>query len=230
MTLRKIMEVSPLGCVGMFLLGGVFAAQFGMGAVYGAAAGLSLAQISTFVGTFYVGALLLQYPLGWLSDRMDRRLLILLVAGLGGAASVLGMLLGGSFILLLTAAFIIGGTTNPLYSLLIAHTNDFLEPEDMASASGGLVFINGLGAVAGPVVTGWLMGDEVFGAPGFFVLLVVLLFLLAAYAAYRTTQRPAVPVEETGSYAAMSPAATAVAVEYAQEVAIEAAREDGEQA
>ncbi|TMV14528.1 MFS transporter [Arenibacterium halophilum] len=230
MTLRKIMEVSPLGCVGMFLLGGVYAAQFGMGAVYGAAAGLSLAQISTFVGTFYVGALLLQYPLGWLSDRMDRRLLILLVAGLGGAASVLGMLLGGNFALLLTAAFLIGGTTNPLYSLLIAHTNDFLEPEDMASASGGLVFINGLGAVAGPVVTGWLMGDEVFGAPGFFVLLVVLLFLLAAYAAYRTTQRPAVPVEETGSYAAMSPAATAVAVEYAQEVAIEAAREDGEQA
>jgi MFS family permease len=230
MTLRKIMETSPLGCVGMFLLGGVYAAQFGMGAVYGAAAGLSLAQISTFVGTFYVGALLLQYPLGWLSDRMDRRLLILLVAGLGGAASVLGMLLGGNFALLLTAAFLIGGTTNPLYSLLIAHTNDFLEPEDMASASGGLVFINGLGAVAGPVVTGWLMGEEVFGAPGFFVLLVVLLFLLAAYAAYRTTQRPAVPVEETSSFAAMSPTATAVAVEYAQEVAIEAAREDEEQA
>ena len=98
----------------MFLLGGVFSAQFGMGAVYGAKVGLSVVQISTFVGSFYVGAMLLQYPLGWLSDRMDRRLLILAVAGLGGAASILGVAMGMNYWVLLTAAFIVGGTTNPL--------------------------------------------------------------------------------------------------------------------
>lgn len=225
MTLREIMKISPLGCVGMFFLGGVFAAQFGMGAVYGAKAGLTVPQISIFVGAFYVGALVLQYPIGWMSDRMDRRLLILGVALLGGAASVLGMLLGGVFWLLLVAALIIGGTTNPLYSLLIAHTNDFLNHEDMAAASGGLIFINGLGAIAGPVVTGWLMGDEFFGAAGFFVVLVFLLFALSAYAAYRTTQRPSVPVDETGTMASIMPAATSVAVEYAQEYAAEADQE-----
>lgn len=71
MTLKNLMKASPLGCVGMFLLGGVFSAQFGMSAVYAASAGLTLTQISIFVATFYVGALLLQYPLGWFSDRMD---------------------------------------------------------------------------------------------------------------------------------------------------------------
>ncbi|MHA6262153.1 MFS transporter [Arenibacterium sp. CAU 1754] len=226
MSLKQIMTTSPLGCVGMFLLGGVFSAQFGMSAVYGAKAGLTLVQISTFVGAFYVGAMLLQFPLGWLSDRMDRRLLILVVAAFGGMASVVGMMLGGNFTLLLAAAFIIGGTTNPLYSLLIAHTMDYLNHEDMPAASGGLVFINGLGAIAGPVITGWLMGDEIFGPSGYFLLMGALLFALVLYATYRTTQRASIPVEDTSAMAPMYPTATSVAVEFAQEATIEAELDD----
>ncbi|TDK49867.1 MFS transporter [Antarcticimicrobium luteum] len=229
MSLRKLMDTSPLGCVGMFLMGSVFSAQFGMSAVYGAKVGLSVPQISGFVATFYVGALILQYPLGWMSDRMDRRLLILMVAAVAGVGAVLGMVLGGYYVMLLVAAFVVGGMTNPLYSLLIAHTNDYLEHDDMAAASGGLIFINGLGAIAGPLITGWLMGDGVFGPPGFFVLMAGLLFALAAYALYRTTQRPAVPVEDTGSYTPVSPSSTQVAVEVAQEYAIEAEQEAQEE-
>jgi MFS family permease len=226
MTLRQLMNISPLGCVGMFLLGGVFASQFGMSAVYGAKVGLSLAEISIFVATFYIGAMLLQYPLGWLSDRMDRRLLILMVAAVGGVGALIGMVFGGHFTLLLFAAFLIGGLSNPLYSLLIAHTNDFLNHEDMAAASGGLVFINGLGAIAGPLIIGWLMGDGVFGPSGFFLFMAGLMFALAVYAAYRTTQRPSVPSGDTGPMQPMYPAATAVAMELAQEVAIEADLEE----
>ena len=62
MPLKTLMLTSPLGCFGMFLLGGVFSAQFGMSAVYGVAAGLTIAQISIFVSSIYVGALLMQYP------------------------------------------------------------------------------------------------------------------------------------------------------------------------
>ena len=148
MSLRALVNFSPLGCVGMFLLGGVFSAQFGMASVYGAQAGLSIPQISTFVAMFFVGAVILQYPIGWISDRMDRRLLIVAVSAIGGAGSVLGMLMGHNFTMLLVSAFVVGGMSNPLYSLLIAHTNDFLELEDMAAASGGMLFLNGLGAVA----------------------------------------------------------------------------------
>lgn len=226
--LRELLTISPLGCVGMFLLGGVFSSQFGMSAVYGAKAGLSLVQISGFVATFYVGAMLMQYPLGWLSDRMDRRYLIMVVAAVGGAGAVLGMLFGANFTTLLVAAFLIGGLSNPLYSLLVAHTNDYLDHEDMAAASGGLVFINGLGAITGPLIVGWLMGDSVFGPPGFFLFMACLLVIMAGYAAYRSTQRPSIPVEETSQMAPMYPAATQVALEYAQEVAIEADLEEAE--
>ncbi|MGI9368667.1 MAG: MFS transporter [Ruegeria sp.] len=228
MTLRQLMQTSPLGCVGMFLLGGVFSAQFGMAAVYGARAGLSLAEISTFVAAFYVGALVLQYPLGWFSDRMDRRILILLVAAIGGIGAIFGMVFGVTFPVLLAAAFVIGGMSNPLYSLLIAHTNDYLDHEDMAAASGGMVFINGLGAIAGPVITGWLMGDAVFGPPGFFLFISALMLVMAVYALYRMTQRASVPVDETGTMSPVYPTASPVALEVAQEVAIEADQEETE--
>jgi len=221
MTLRALMKISPLGCVGMFLLGGVFASQFGMSAVYGARTGMSLVQISIFVATFYVGAMLLQYPLGWASDRTDRRFLILGVAAVGGVGSIIGMVFGTSFNFLLVAAFLIGGLSNPLYSLLIAHTNDYLKHEDMAAASGGLIFINGLGAITGPLIVGWMMGDSVFGPSGFFLFMAGLLFALAGYAAYRSTRRPTVSIEKTGQMSPMYPAATQVALELAQEVAIE---------
>ncbi len=227
MSLRELLNISPLGVVGMFILGGIFSAQFGMAPVYGAEAGMTIGEISAFVASFYVGALVVQYPLGWMSDRMDRRVLIFFVAVIGGASAILAMVGGDTFVVLLIAAFLVGGMSNPLYSLLIAYTNDFLEYEDMAAASGGMVFINGLGAISGPIITGWIM--EVYGPSGFFLFIAALMAALAGYAAFRMTQRAAPSVDHTGTYAAISPASTPVAVESAQEYAIEEAQSEEEQ-
>ncbi|MDG1431625.1 MAG: MFS transporter [Paracoccaceae bacterium] len=228
MSLKELLHISPLGVIGMFLLGGVFSAQFGMAPVYGAEAGLSIGQISGFVASFYIGALVIQYPLGWMSDRMDRRLLIMIVSVIGGAAAIVAVIAGGHFIVLLAAAFLVGGMSNPLYSLLIAYTNDFLEYDDMAAASGGMVFISGLGAISGPIITGWIM--TAFGPPGFFVFIAALMIALALYAAYRMTQRSAPSVDDTAAYAIIAPGSTPVAVEFAQEYAIEEAQNEEEQA
>ena len=223
-SIKALWRISPLGFVGMFLLGGVFSAQFGMAAVYGTEAKLSVAQISTFVSMFFIGALLTQYPIGWLSDRMDRRQLIVIVAAIGGAGAVLGALVGGVFTAVLVSAFLMGGASNPLYSLLIAHTNDFIDHDAMAGTSAGLIFVNGLGAIFGPLITGWSM--DVFGPSGFFWFTMILFAALAGYGTYRMTQRPSVSVEETGSFVPVSPVSGAVAHEVAQEIAIEEARDD----
>ncbi|WP_297773007.1 MFS transporter [uncultured Roseovarius sp.] len=223
LTLRQIMKISPLGCVGMLLTGGVFAAQFGMAAVYGSEAGLSVGQISTFVASFYVAAVVAQYPLGWLSDRMDRRKLIAAVSLVTGIGGLVGMLLGDNFWFLLLAAFIVGGSSNPLYSLLIAYTNDFLDHDDMAAAAGGMVFINGLGAIAGPLMVGWMMGA--MGPGGYFLYIALLMFAMVAYAVYRMTQRAAPTIQQTDSYAPVLPSSSPMAVEFAQEYAIETAQE-----
>lgn len=222
--LGKLIEASPLACVGMFLLGGVFAAQFGMAAVYGTRVGLTVPQISLMVSLTYVAALLLQYPIGWLSDRVDRRLLILVLSVLGGVGALLSFVIPGTYWLILVSAAAVGGTSNPLYALLIAYANDYLEREDMAAASGGLLFINGVGAIAGPLIVGWVM--DTVGVSGFWAFVAVLMLGLAAYAGYRMTRRPTrSAVGETVPYTPITASATPVAAEVAQEVYIEAERE-----
>ncbi len=229
MTLRQLYEASPLGCVGMILLGGVFSAQFGMAAVYATQVGMSVREIAIFVTSIYVGAVVLQFPIGWLSDRMDRRIVILGVSAIGGVAGIAAFLLPYSLPLVMVVGFLIGGSSNPLYALLLAYTNDFLDYEDMAAASGGLIFINGLGAIAGPLVTGWTMG--VLGPEGFFLFIAVLMLGVSAYAGYRMTRRASAYAEddyEATSYAPILPSASPVAVEVAQDVYAEAVEEAAE--
>ena len=224
MTLSRLFTSSPLACVGMFLLGGVFSAQFGMSAVFGAQIGLSLSQISLFVASFYIGAMIFQYPIGWVSDKMDRRLLILLISAASATGSASAYFAGGYFFAMVGAAFLVGGLTNPLYSLLIAHANDFIEYEDMASAAAGLLFVNGVGAVSGPIIIGYAM--NAYGPEIFFVIISMLMATLAVYAGYRMTQRAT--VSDTSSYAAVLPNSTGVAVEIAQEFAFDITNDDEE--
>jgi len=211
MSIRQLYEVSPLGVVGIFLMGGVFAAMFGMTAVWGSQAGLSVLEISIFTGAIYFGGLVFQFPLGWLSDRMDRRKLVVYVALAGTLGGVTAVIFDLSFVWLVGVALIIGGISNPLYSLLVAYTNDYLESDQMAAASGGLLFVNGVGAIIGPLCIGWLMG--VIGPSGFFLYIVALTLALAIYAMWRMTQRAAVPVDQTGPFAPVSPVVSAATVE-----------------
>lgn len=213
MSLRGLYSGSPLGTVGIFLLGSVYATQTGMGAVYGSQIGLTPTQIALFVAMLFAGALLLQYPIGWLSDRMDRRKLIFGAATLGAVSCGVGWVTDGSLWPLMMAAFFAGGVTTPLYALFLAYTNDSLSAEDMASASGGLVFTFGLGAITGPLVTGWAM--EGLGPYAFWPVLGATFTSITLYALYRMTQRAVTPVEATEHYLGVVPTASPVAVEAA---------------
>ncbi len=224
MSIAELYRISPLGTVGIFLLGAIIATLFGMAPVYGTAKGLSVAEISILVGMIYLGALLLQYPVGWLSDRMDRRHLIIYITVIGAAGIGVAMPFLSHPGVVYALTFFAGGFASPLYSLFIAYTNDYLEPDDMASASGALIFLNGVGAAGAPVLAGLAMAR--FGADSFFAIIAALFAGIAAYALYRMTQREATPVGETSAYAPVLPQASPIAVEVAQEVAIEMAEEE----
>ena len=227
MTLKRLFKTSPLGAVGAFILGGVLSVLFGMTAVFATEIGLAATEISLLVGVSYLGAVVMQYPIGWMSDRMDRRLLVVIVTGFAAVAIALALPFAGSFYTLLALGFLIGSTGGPLYSLLIAHTNDYLEPEDMANASGALVFLNGIGAAGTPVLVGLAMTR--YGAFSYYYALILLMGSIAAYGAYRMTRREAIPVEDTMSYTPVMPQTTPIAAELAQEVAIEAAEAEEEE-
>jgi MFS family permease len=214
LSMRKLFETSPLACVGMFLMGGVFAAQFGMASVWGAEVGLSVRNLSIFVGSIYVGGLVLQYPIGWLSDRVDRRSLIMWLAMLGAVSVAMGAVLPWSLSILVVIGFLSGGVSNPLYSLLVAYANDHLDRSEMAGASAGLLFINGLGAIGGPLITGWFM--QKIGPGGYFLFMALLFAGIAAYAVWRMSRRHA-QLFVRRRFRALSPTASAVAVEAALE-------------
>ena len=213
MSLRALFAGSPLGTVGIFLLGSVYATQSGMGAVFGAEIGMTADSVALFVAMLFGGALVLQYPIGWLSDRMDRRVLIFGAASLGAGFCALGWLSGDRLWPLMASAFIAGGVTTPLYALFLAYTNDFLPAEDMPAASGGLVFTFGLGAIIGPLAAGGAM--QGLGPFGFWVALGGAFAAIALYALWRMTRRSSVPVEQTESYLGVIPTASPVAVEAA---------------
>ena len=224
MALRELYRQSPLGTIGIFFLGSAYATQSGMGAVFGTLIGMTADQISLLVAMLFAGALAFQYPIGWISDRIDRRKLIFAASLVGAVACICGFLAGGGLWALMAAAFVAGGMTTPLYALFLAYTNDFLPPEDMPAASGGLVFTFGLGAIAGPLVTGWAMQ---WGGPFFFWLVLGTTFaLIALYALYRMTQRPGIPASQTDSYLGVTPTATPVAVEAASAWAVDQAETD----
>jgi MFS family permease len=219
LSFRRLFTISPLGCIGMLLTGGIFSAMFGMASVWGAQSGLSLTQISIFVGAIYVGGLVLQYPIGWASDRMDRRKLIMGLSVLAALVMLVASLAPLPFPAFVVVAMLLGGITNPIYALLIAYTNDFLPREQMAGASAGLIFLNGFGAVFGPTATGWMM--EQVGPGGFFAFIGVLYLALAGYAVYRMTRRATPAV--SGAFRGVTPGTSPLAVEA---VLDEAVRED----
>ena len=215
MNLRDLYRASPLGLASMFLMGGIFSAQFGMSAVYATEIGLDAARLSIFLSAFYVGGVVCQIPLGWLSDRLPRRRLILAVAAGGAVGAGIGLAAGGAFWGITAAAFLVGGCANPLYPLLLAYVNDAVEYEDMAAAAGGLLFVNGLGAILGPVALGGALGA--LGPSGFWAFCGALLAAIALYAALRMVRRPTQVTGEAVAFTPVFPAASAVAVEAACE-------------
>lgn len=219
MSLKRLFKAAPLGTAGTFFLGSIYATQSGMAAVFGTQIGMSAPQIALFVAMLFAGALFLQFPIGWLSDIMDRRKLIFGSALLGAVGCALGLVSEMRSELLLVAAFVAGGVTTPLYSLFLAYTNDDLSPDEMPAASGGLVFIFGVGAIGGPLLCGWAM--QLIGPNGFWLVLTVTFAMIAAYALYRMTQRASTPVEETEAYLNIIPTASPVAIEAATAWSVE---------
>ena len=186
LSIKALFRTSPLGCVGLFLLGALFSTLFGMASVWGSEVGLSVRNISIFIASIYVGGLVLQYPVGWASDRWDRRVMILWMSVAGAVATSGGLIFAWNMVVLSALGFMAGGIANPLYSLLVAYANDYLEETEMAGASAGLLFIYGLGSIGGPMVTGWLMGQV--GPSGFFLFIVMMFVAIAVYAFWRMTR------------------------------------------
>ena len=193
--LKKLYAISPLGVVGCLCTGMADGAFFGMGAVYAEALGLSVAQISYFMGLALLGGILLQWPIGFLSDAFDRRTVLAVVTFLTAGTAIAAVPLAMTSV---TGLFVIvtlfGGLYLPMYSLCLAHTNDYLDAQQMVAASGGMVLVFGIGASLGPSLAAGAIA--LFGSNGFFGFLAAVHIAIGGFALYRMLKRTAKPLAE----------------------------------
>ncbi len=196
---RRLYAISPLGIAGAFSSGLLLGAIYGLGPYFARQVGLDLGGTTAFMGMVIVGGLALQWPIGRLSDRFDRRAVLcwlcFAIAVVGLAAAVLGGL-GRPWLMAL--APLLGGVTFTLYPLSVSHANDFIAPSDLVPMSGGLLVAYGVGAMAGPTGAAAVMAG--FGPEGLFLFCSAVGVLTAAFGRWRMTVRAAVPNEEQGAF------------------------------
>ncbi len=165
--LRAVWRISPLACAGCLTLGLTNSAFRLIGPLYADTMGLDTAGVALFLSAGIVGGAALQFPLGYLSDRFDRRVMII-AATLG--AMLAGLLLSatqpGNPVMIYAGSFLFGAFALPLYSLSIAHANDQAEPGQYVLVAAGMIFFFAIGATFGPLIASLVL--DKFGAPAFF--------------------------------------------------------------
>ncbi len=194
-SLKEVAKASPLGVFGMFIAGLANGTVFGMAAVYARSAGFSIPDTALFVALLTIGAALLQWPIGKLSDRFDRRIVMAVVAALSVVASLAATgITSVDSVYSIVLIILTGGVTLSIHSLSLAYTNSYLKPEQMVGASSSLVLILGAGSVIGPIVTGAAL--SLFGPPGFFLWLASCHASFVVFAIWRMRQRASLPSDE----------------------------------
>lgn len=197
-SVRELFGVVPTGVISSFVSGSSAGILFGLAAVYATSIGLSLDRTAFFLIAPMIGAVIFQFPIGRLSDKISRRTVIFAVAVGGmGIAAVL-MLLPQQSILVPVLMVGLGGMMFPLYSLVVSYTLDWTEDSKIIGASGTLVRINGAGALIGPLVAAPLMSN--FGARWFFWSLTIAFGVVVLYVGYRLVAKDALPIERQKSF------------------------------
>ena len=158
LSLKLLWAAAPVACVGAVLVGLAMGAFWGLAAIYAARMGMNTGQIATFMSLVIVGGAVFQWPIGMISDRIDRRLALALVSGLAAFGGVLMVVLGSTANGLLIGALIFGAGSFAVYPTVVAHLIDHLRKEDVLAGSAGILLLQGIGSAIGPAIAGWLMG------------------------------------------------------------------------
>ncbi len=202
LSILRLYAISPLGVAASLGAGLISGAFYGMGPVFAAAVGMSIFDISILMGVALIGGLLMQWPIGWLSDRYDRRTVLLWV--LIGIAVVCLLVFAMhrmphamASLFILTGLF--GGGAATVYPLAVAHAFDYVERDQMVPASAGMLLSWAIGATAGPLLAARAMTAG--GDWALFLYLGGIGALLAAFVRYRMSRRAALPAAEQAKFA-----------------------------
>ena len=220
MSLREAYISSPFGMVSSFFYGTIQSALFTLLAVYATTMNFSIFQISLVTFLLAISGAISQWPIGKLSDMYDRRKVIIIVTFSAAFFAFCAIFASGTmyyegllgsnkfwfYIFLILFSF----CSLPMFSLILAHTNDFIPKEKFVAAGASLQFTFGMGAMGGPFLCSIFMG--MVGANGFFLFLIFFHSLIGAYGIYRSRVRPVVENSDS-QFVAMPQSITPAGIE-----------------
>ena len=190
-TIKLLWKRTRIGVFAIALSQWVASIVFSMGAVYAIKIGFNQNQTAYFMGCLMMGGMFLQWPLGKLSDKFDRRWIIGLSSIFGAFCSILILFCDKPNLFFYLSTFLFGGFSLSLYSIIVAFTNDHLRPNEITSASGTIILIGGLASMIGPLTS--VLWFTKFGAETLFLMFTYSLFLVGIISIYRVLTIPALP-------------------------------------
>ncbi len=206
LNLKELYRTSPLSTFGSFAIGIIMGSYWGLMPIFLTEAGFGANQIATFIAFLLIGGLTLQMPIGYLSDKFDRRIIISFTT----IISVVSCLLLLAKLLtepdhmdltLLTIAFLIGGSHYTLYSLFVSLLNDFLEQDEILSATSGMLRVNAYGSIIGPMLTSLSM--FIFGYKGFIGFTILIMTSIFIFSIVKTVYGRSIPSETSEDFVVM---------------------------
>ena len=213
--IRRLYSISPLGVIGCFFAGVTAGSVYGLGPVFLQDFGLNHVSTAGVMSAYAAGGLLAQWPVGKLSDLIDRRSVLIGVAMLAACICALIIFLARahvetSFHLIFIGFLLAGCLFSTAYPLTVSHSNDFIEPHERVRTSSGLLVIFGIGAFVAPTPIGLLMDS--FGGEALFWCLALSFGGIALFGLYRIKQRASLPNDEQNPFIAF-PQNSALAAE-----------------
>ena len=209
-TIRQLLGFVPTGVVGSFMSGAAAGVLLGLGAVYSSRIGLSIQRTAGFLIAPTIGAIVFQWPIGKLSDRISRRTVIFGVVVMAMALCLVGAALPDQTPLVPVVMFGIGGMMFPLYSLVVSYTLDWTPVELTVGAAGTLIRINGSGALLGPLVAAVLMSE--FGSAWFFWVMAGFFGVIVVFVGSRMALKPPLPTDQQRPFVPFPARATDMAI------------------
>lgn len=209
--LRHLWRISPLGlisCLGVGLAQGTF---WSLTPIFTLGAGLGENDTAIFMTVAVFGGLALQWPIGWLSDRYDRRGVICAVS-MAAAMLAAGVAYAGGLRwlpMLYVLAALFGGASFTIYSLAVAHANDQTTRTGIVALSASLLMIYAIGATGGPLIAGWLV--DLTSTVAIYAFIAAVYLAVATFGVQRIMSRPPVPAEDQAPFVALARAGTVAA-------------------
>jgi MFS family permease len=200
--LARVWRISPLGCIGCIAVGMTNSAFRTLSPVYAEEIGMNVTDVVTFVSVGIIGGAIIQYPLGYLSDLWDRRMVLLLTT-IGALASALALVFfaGSDAFVNFVMVFIFGSFAMPLFSLSAAHANDRAGKDEFVLVNAALMLFYSFGAIGGPFSAAWVM--QRFGPHSLFIFSALVYAVLTFIILYRMLVREAVPAAKRGRFIAL---------------------------